>query len=355
MCGTDMPVRLDVVVAQAEVGEQGGSTEVLLKELRRIASEGSVIEGEVEPRPRRGPACFLTADASVSLSNNLLARSSKTPRALRPMFGSSARAMTPPATKERTRRISKMNDLMKATSCLAVLVGIGIAASGIMSALTAGDTPAATQSLVFGERISCSSKQVTDTLRLAFYDIWAEVEVTNIGTLGMSGNALVCAGDIVLQDGRHPTMNYTVLPLDNGKFRVTCTTFNGRLIENGGDFVGPVNYAKGKAERDAAVLARKEEYARREQKFEEEKRIAQIDRQKRDQEQLKLMQEQEKERKIQRENSAKAEVARKEQLMQDNANWKQKVASCLSSLQGKNLNRYQILDGQAKCGLDGHL
>jgi hypothetical protein len=121
--------------------------------------------------------------------------------------------------------------------------------------------------------LSCSSPQMIETLRAVGLDqAHTEFEIMNIGTLGRTGNVLNCSADfkviettaIMLRVGDQATRSYTILPLDDGKFRVSIvgwmTTFGLRTF----DGVGPFSYreAKDKRAREEMLAARRDEVIR---------------------------------------------------------------------------------------------
>ncbi|WP_141739958.1 hypothetical protein [Bosea sp. BIWAKO-01] len=66
-------------------------------------------------------------------------------------------------------------------------------------------------------KISCSSAGVIDTLKTMIFKLSGkDPSISNTGPLGIRGNQIICSGEI-----NGIVLNYVILPLDSGKFRVS--------------------------------------------------------------------------------------------------------------------------------------
>ena len=91
-----------------------------------------------------------------------------------------------------------------------------------------------------------------ESLKFMFFkytSLWNEghdPSVTNTGALGTNGNEIICSGEIDASPASlHGVMKYTVLPMDNGKFRISSPQVTGsadRPTYLTLNQVGPVDY-----------------------------------------------------------------------------------------------------------------
>jgi len=126
---------------------------------------------------------------------------------------------------------------MKTKSEVKTWVGAGLGA-GLLFLIAAPIWPASEPQS--NPRTVCSDQQVVETLRSLLVRTWtpywrhfevSEGTVENIGPIGVSGNVSFCSGDL---NGR--TVEYSIQPLDNGKFRVRLPRYDSF------DAVGPLNF-----------------------------------------------------------------------------------------------------------------
>jgi hypothetical protein len=143
-----------------------------------------------------------------------------------------------------------MKTHLKTAASVLVVLAVG--------ALVLSEVPALHGQSSGSTKLSCSSPEVIDTFRVMALrrsqNPDRDVSITNIGTLGLLGNEILCSGDLNGAPG-----TYSLLPLDDGRFKVTITSILGHYNYSGLSFheIGPVNYLEEKKKLEDELVERK--------------------------------------------------------------------------------------------------